>query len=61
MLDERIQLIEYPNLSKINALFHYIFLHDSPYYKNKHDGREMYNAKRCKKVYLDDHYMKGKK
>ena len=43
--DERTQLIEHLKQSNINAVFHYICLHDSPYYKNKHDGREMLNAK----------------
>jgi dTDP-4-amino-4,6-dideoxygalactose transaminase len=43
--DERTQLIEHLKQSNINAVFHYICLHDSPYYKNKHDGREMTNAK----------------
>ena len=44
--DERTQLIEHLKLNNIYAVFHYICLHDSPYYKNKHDGREMPNAKR---------------
>ena len=44
--DERTQLIEHLKQNKINAVFHYICLHDSPYYKEKHDGRKMPNAKR---------------
>jgi dTDP-4-amino-4,6-dideoxygalactose transaminase len=28
------------------AVFHYICLHDSPYFIDKHDGREMPNAKK---------------
>lgn len=24
--------------------FHYLYFHDSPYYKNKHDEREILNA-----------------
>jgi dTDP-4-amino-4,6-dideoxygalactose transaminase len=44
--DERIQLIEHLKQNNINAVFHYICLHDSPYYHEKHDGREMPNAKR---------------
>ena len=44
--DERTQLIEYLKKNNINAVFHYICLHDSPYYKNKHDGRKMPNAKK---------------
>lgn len=43
---ERTQLIEHLKQNNINAVFHYICLHDSPFYKNKHDGREMPNAKR---------------
>ena len=44
--DERSQLIKHLNLNNINAVFHYICLHDSPYYKDQHDGREMPSAKR---------------
>ena len=44
--DERIDLINYLKNKNINAVFHYICLHDSPYYKNKHDGRKMPNAKK---------------
>ena len=43
--NERSQLIEYLKINNINAVFHYICLHDSPYYIDKHDGREMPNAK----------------
>jgi len=43
---ERSKLIEYLKQNDINAVFHYMCLHDSPYYKNKHDGREMPRAKR---------------
>lgn len=42
---ERTQLIEHLKQNNINAVSHYICLHDSPYYKNKHDGRKMINAK----------------
>jgi dTDP-4-amino-4,6-dideoxygalactose transaminase len=47
--DERIELIEHLKLNNINAVFHYICLHDSPYYHDKHDGREMPSAKRYEK------------
>ena len=47
--DERTELIEHLKQNKINAVFHYICLHDSPYYKDKHDGKEMPNAKRYEK------------
>jgi dTDP-4-amino-4,6-dideoxygalactose transaminase len=43
---ERFRLIEHLKENEINAVFHYICLHDSPYYKEKHDGREMPIAKR---------------
>ena len=32
--------------NSISSVFHYICLHDSPFFKNKHDGRLMPNAKR---------------
>ena len=44
--NERIQLIEQLKQNNINAVFHYICLHDSPYYNEKHDGRKMPNAKK---------------
>ena len=43
---ERTQLINHLKENNINAVFHYICLHDSPYYKEKHDGRKMPNAKK---------------
>lgn len=43
---ERTQLIKRLNKKNIDAVFHYVCLHDSPYYKNKHDRRKMPNAKR---------------
>jgi len=43
---ERTQFISHLKDNNINAVFHYICLHDSPYYYEKHDGREMSNAKR---------------
>ena len=44
--EERAELIKYLKHHNINAVFHYICLHYSPYFKNKHDGRLMPNAKR---------------
>lgn len=44
--EERTNLIQHLFKNQINAVFHYICLHDSPYYKNKHDGRNMPNAKK---------------
>lgn len=40
-LQERSQLIEYLKQKNILAVFHYLSLQNSPYYKNKHDGRSM--------------------
>lgn len=40
-LDERQGLIEHLRKKSIMAVFHYLSLHASPYYKNKHDGREL--------------------
>ena len=45
-LEERTNLIQYLKKNQIHAVFHYICLHDSPYFKFKHDGREMPFAKR---------------
>ena len=43
---ERTSLINYLKKQNINAVFHYICLHDSPYFFKKHDNREMTNAKK---------------
>tara|TARA_B100000965_G_scaffold400181_1_gene421623 strand:+ start:892 stop:2031 length:1140 start_codon:yes stop_codon:yes gene_type:complete len=43
--DERSKLISHLKKNNIYAVFHYICLHNSPFYKEKHDGREMPNAK----------------
>ena len=40
-LDERSGLIKYLNSKKINSVFHYLSLHKSKYYKEKHDLREL--------------------
>lgn len=42
--DQRNALIKHLKDYKINAVFHYQSLHKSPYYKNKHDGRQLLNA-----------------
>ena len=49
---ERTKLIEHLKEDEVNAVFHYICLHDSPYYKEKHDGREMPIAKRYENCLL---------
>ncbi|MCS7086824.1 MAG: DegT/DnrJ/EryC1/StrS family aminotransferase, partial [Bacteroidia bacterium] len=45
-LEERTALIAYLKNKGINAVFHYISLHSSPYYRDKHDGRELKNSDR---------------
>ncbi len=38
-LEQRTSLLDYLKKNEILAVFHYISLCDSPFYKNKHDGR----------------------
>lgn len=38
-MDERIALISFLKSNGVNAVFHYLSLHKSNYYKDKHDGR----------------------
>lgn len=45
-LSERTKLVEYLKSKKINAVFHYLSLHKSPYYTSLHDGRDLPNADR---------------
>lgn len=45
-LEERTALITHLKKNEINAVFHYISLHNSPYYIHKHDGRELPNSDR---------------
>lgn len=40
-LEKRTALIKYLKENDIQAVFHYLSLHSSEYYKNKHDGREL--------------------
>lgn len=44
--EERNSLIEHLNQHGIMALFHYLSLHSSPYYTDKHDGRSLPNCDR---------------
>jgi len=41
---ERDGLLTYLKGNSILAVFHYLSLHKSPYYKNKHDGRDLPNS-----------------
>lgn len=43
-LEERTQLIEHLKKEGIYAVFHYLSLHKSAYYENKHDGRPLPNS-----------------
>lgn len=43
-LDERTNLISYLKNKGIMAVFHYQSLHKSPYYFDKHDGRDLPNS-----------------
>ena len=43
-LEDRQNLISYLKQYEINAVFHYLSLHKSPYYKEKHDGRALVNS-----------------
>lgn len=38
---QRTDLIKFLRSQRINAVFHYLSLHKSPYYVKKHDGREL--------------------
>ena len=40
-LEKRTALIQYLKENDIMAVFHYLSLHSSQYYKDKHDGREL--------------------
>lgn len=43
-LEERIELINFLKKDNINAVFHYLSLHKSPYYNEKHDGGQLKNS-----------------
>lgn len=40
-LEQRTEIIDKLKRSNILAVFHYLSLHESPYYKDKHDGRKL--------------------
>ena len=40
-VDERTRLIKHLKDNNIESVFHYLSLHNSQYYKDKHDGREL--------------------
>jgi dTDP-4-amino-4,6-dideoxygalactose transaminase len=43
---ERDELIKHLKNNQIHAVFHYLALHKSPFYKLKHDGRKLHNAEK---------------
>ncbi len=43
-IEERTALINYLKQSDIHCVFHYLSLHNSPYFSSKHDGRELVNS-----------------
>ena len=45
-LDARTAFIKYLKDSGVGAVFHYLSLHSSPYYADKHDGRALPNCDR---------------
>lgn len=45
-LEERTMLINYLKENDVQACFHYLPLHSSDFYINKHDGRVLYNCDR---------------
>lgn len=45
-LEDRNKLLEHLKSYDISAVFHYISLHSSPYYKDKHDGRMLPETER---------------
>jgi dTDP-4-amino-4,6-dideoxygalactose transaminase len=45
-LDERTRLVEHMKRRNIMTVFHYLSLHASPFYADKHDGRTLSNSDR---------------
>lgn len=43
-LDERTRLVNHLKDAGIYAVFHYLSLHKSPFYKDKHDNRELFQS-----------------
>lgn len=51
-IEERSNLIEHLKRNGIMAIFHYLSLHNSPYFLNKHDGRPLPNSERFSECLL---------
>ncbi|WP_291118094.1 dTDP-4-amino-4,6-dideoxygalactose transaminase [Empedobacter sp. UBA7248] len=43
-IEHREEIIKKLKDNNIHAVFHYLSLHESPFYKDKHDGRELKNS-----------------
>ena len=43
-IEERTALIDFMREQDIMPVFHYLSLHKSPFYSEKHDGRELNNC-----------------
>ena len=41
---QRTQLITHLKKQNVHAVFHYLSLHESPFYQEKHDGRTLPNS-----------------
>ncbi len=52
LTERRDELMYYLREKGIHAVFHYLPLHESPFYKAKHDGRLLPNAKRYAELIL---------
>lgn len=50
--DIRDKLLNHLQAVGVNAVFHYLSLHNSPYFKNLHDGRSLPNAERYSSTLL---------
>ncbi len=50
--EQRDQMLEYLNNHYVHSVFHYLPLHLSPFYKEKHDGRELPHAVRYSETLL---------
>ena len=51
-IEQRSKLISHLRSNEIHAVFHYLALHDSSYYTDKHDGRELPNAEKFENCLL---------
>ena len=45
-LKQRCALIEYLKVNKVHAVFHYLSLHESPFFNSRHDGRILKESNR---------------